>query len=53
MANDSRAIAVFSKNGIEIICVIDEQFNVIELVEPAKLGQNLSRHLLICGRIGA
>ncbi len=34
MLNDLKSIAVFSENGSEIVCVIDEKFHIIELIAP-------------------
>jgi hypothetical protein len=34
MLNDLKSIAVFSENSSKIVCVIDEKFDVIELIAP-------------------
>ena len=53
MANHPKSIAIFSKNWAKIIGVIDEKFDIIELVASVKFGEKPSRRLFRCGRIEA
>jgi len=34
MSNGLKSIAIFIENWTEIVCVIDEKFNVVELIAP-------------------
>jgi hypothetical protein len=51
MLNDLKLIAVFSKSRSKIVCVINEEFHVIQFIPPPELGQKPSRCLFNCGRI--
>jgi len=51
MLNYLKSIAVFVKNWAEVISVINEKFDIIELVASMKLGEKPPRRLFRCGRM--
>jgi hypothetical protein len=51
IANHLKLIAIFGKNWAKIIGIINEEFDIIELVASVKLGEKPSRRLFCCGRI--
>jgi hypothetical protein len=53
MWNHLKSIPVFIEDIHQVISVIDEKFDIIELIASVKLGEKPSRRLFRCGWIEA
>jgi hypothetical protein len=51
VANHLKSIAIFGKNWAEIIGVVNEKFDIIELVASVKFDEKPPRRLFRRGRI--